>query len=332
MKTYLMTVVTLCIMSIVLSSHVRAGVWDHSPLNQEGGQGYDGTFWATIEGSSSLNSAAFKFPNAECAIGSHQSPIAINLTSNPIPLNRNPVTQSPDNNPLAEPERRSDSLTVRYAPSISSSEGAAIGKDQGNAFVFRNTGHAVQVSFSAGYPGTLVIGKDVYPLVQLHFHTPSEHLVIKGQYPAGHLYDGELHFVHQREDGKLAVLGIFLDGSEGSTAENPILKKIIENTPKEHDTYNTAGSGVPLDPSKLIPAEHAHVFTYAGSLTTPPCSEGVSWYVMSEPLKVAPSQIQELGRFFTLKNSRIVQNTNARTVEIHRDLHFQHDYPRHDGR
>lgn len=321
MNTYSIKVIALSILSIVLSGPANASNWDHSTLIQEGGQGYDGTFWATVEGLSSSNSAAFKFPYAECAIGSHQSPIAINLTSNPIPLILNPITKSSDNNPPAEPERRADSLVVRYAPSVSTSEKAAIGTDQGNAYVFRNTGHAVQVSFSAGYPGKLIIGKDVYPLVQFHFHTPSEHLVIKGQYPAGHQYSGELHFVHQREDGKLAVLGIFLDGSHGSTSENPILKNIIENTPEEHDAYNTGGSGIPLDPAKLIPAENESVFTYAGSLTTPPCSEGVSWYVMSEPLRVAQSQIRQLQKFFTMNNNRIIQNTNSRTVEIHKKLH-----------
>lgn len=321
MNTYSIKVIALSILSIVLSGPANASNWDHSTLIQEGGQGYDGTFWATVEGLSSSNSAAFKFPYAECAIGSHQSPIAINLTSNPIPLILNPITKSSDNNPPAEPERRADSLVVRYAPSVSTSEKAAIGTDQGNAYVFRNTGHAVQVSFSAGYPGKLIIGKDVYPLLQFHFHTPSEHLVIKGQYPAGHQYSGELHFVHQREDGKLAVLGIFLDGSHGSTSENPILKNIIENTPEEHDAYNTGGSGIPLDPAKLIPAENESVFTYTGSLTTPPCSEGVSWYVMSEPLRVAQSQIRQLQKFFTMNNNRIIQNTNSRTVEIHKKLH-----------
>ncbi|MBL8037600.1 MAG: carbonic anhydrase family protein [Nitrospira sp.] len=326
MKTHSMNVVALSIISIMLSGPVSASNWDHSTLNQEGSQGNDGTVWATIEGQVSPNSASFKYPYAECAIGSHQSPIAINLTTNPIPLTLNPITHSSDNNPPAEPERRADSLVVRYAPSISSTEGAAIGTDQGNAYVFRNTGHAIQVSFSAGYPGRLVIGKDVYPLVQFHFHTPSEHLVIKGQYPAGRQYEGELHFVHQREDGKLAVLGVFLDGSQGSAAEHSILKKIIENTPREPNTYNTSGSGLPLDPSKLIPTDTEQVFTYAGSLTTPPCSEGVSWYVMSEPLKVAPAQIQTLGKFFTLKNNRIVQNTNARTVEIHKDLHVDYGH------
>lgn len=326
MKTFWMEIATLSALVLVLTSPVAASDphWDHTVVSQEPGQGSDGTFWATLKGDSTKNSAAFEFPFAECAIGSHQTPIALNLTGNAISLN--PITQSSDKNPPAEPERRADSVAVRYAPSISSTGGKdVLSKDAVNVYVFRNTGHAVQVSFSKGYPGKLLIGKDVYPLVQFHFHTPSEHLVIKSQYPAGRQYDGELHFVHQREDGKLAVLGIFLDGSQGSAAEHPILKKIIEHTPEEHDTYNTSGAGLPLDPTKLIPVENEQVFTYAGSLTTPPCSEGVSWYVMSEPLKVAPIQIHQLHKILKIDNNRIVQNTNARTVEIRKDLHITHD-------
>lgn len=300
-----------------------AFLWEHS----EESQGQDGTLWANIPGESSANQAQMPLPFAECAIGSHQSPIAINLSSNPIPIALNPKTQSPDNNPAAESERHADSLHVRYMPSTSSIEGAEIGKDEGNAYVFRNTGHAVQVSFSKGYPGKLFIGRDLYPLVQLHFHAPSEHILITDKYLTGKQYGGELHFVHQRGDGRLAVLGVFLDDSK-HYGENLILKKILENTPRKHDTYNQAGAGISLDPSGLIPVEIDHVFTYAGSLTTPPCSEGVSWYVLSEPLKVAPAQIRQLEEFFP-SNSRIVQNTAARTVEIHKDLQVDHDHDQH---
>lgn len=333
MKTFWMEIATLSALVLVLTSPVAASDphWDHTVVSQEPGQGSDGTFWATLKGDSTKNSAAFEFPFAECAIGSHQSPIAINLTPSSRPLIKNPFTNSDDINPSAEPERRADSLMVRYTPSISSTDAKNIGQDDGNHYIFRNTGHAVQVSFSKGYPGRLVIGKDVYPLVQFHFHTGksdegsefvpgSEHVVIKGAYSTLQQYAGELHFVHQREDGKLAVLGIFLDGQK-SAAENPILTNIIQYTPQTAGSNNTTGGGLPLDPSKLIPANNEYVFTYAGSLTTPPCSEGVSWFVMSEPLRVASSQIEALSKFLALKNNRIVQNTNSRTVEIRKDLH-----------
>ncbi len=324
MKKHSMGVIIFGLAMVVPSLHAIAGHWDHSDESQ----GWDGTLWANIPGEPSANQASMPLVFAECAIGSHQSPIVLNLTSNPIPIPINPKTQSPDNTPPAEPDRHANSLHVRYAPSISSTVGAAIASDKGNAYVFRNTGHAVQVSFSTGYPGRLLIGKDAYPLVQLHFHTPSEHIVVTNTSPAAKQYGGELHFVHQREDGRLAVLGIFLDDSQGATAENLILKKIIENTPLEHDAYNKSAAGLSLDPSKLIPVGNEQVLTYAGSLTTPPCSEGVSWYVLPEPLKVSPAQIQQLQAFFPT-NSRIVQNTAARTVEIHKDLHVDHSQGHH---
>ncbi|GKS64365.1 carbonic anhydrase [Nitrospira sp.] len=305
-----------------------ASLWEHT----EESQGHDGTLWANISGEPSSNAANLPYVFAECAIGTHQSPIAINVTSNPTPISVNPKTQSLDNNPPAEREHHVNSLTVRYTPSTSTIEGPAFATDENNVYVFRNTGHAVQVSFSPGYPGTLLIGKDVYPLVQLHFHTPSEHIVVTDHYPAGKQFAGELHFVHQRDDGRLAVLGVLLDDSHGSTGDNPILQKIIDYTPHDHDTYNKAGADQWLDPSRLIPADDPHVYAYAGSLTTPPCSEGVSWYVVSEPLKVAPAQIKKLEAFFPA-NSRVIQNTATRTVEIHNHLHVDQDQnpKRHDS-
>lgn len=133
MKAQSVKVAMLSLVAMMLSGHVGASDWDHSTLNQERGQGDDGTYWATVERQTSPNRAAFRYPYAACAIGSHQPPIAINLTSNPIPISLNPQTKNRDNNPPAEPERHVDPLAVRYVPSISSTEGGGISKDQGNA-------------------------------------------------------------------------------------------------------------------------------------------------------------------------------------------------------
>lgn len=127
-------------------------------------------------------------------------------------------------------------LGVPYAPSISSTEGSGIPKDDGNAYVFRNPGHAVQVSFSKLYPGKLLGGKDVSPLVQFHFHTPSEHIVVTDKYPAGKQYGAELDFVHQRDGGGLLVLGVILDDSK-HYAENLILKLVCLTQITENDAY-----------------------------------------------------------------------------------------------
>jgi carbonic anhydrase len=117
MKTHLMTIATLGTLVILLTNPVEASDphWDHTTVDQEPGQGKDGTYWATLEFEGNQvtpNSAQFKYPYAECAIGSHQSPIAINLASQTI-----------ETNPKAEPERRADSLVVQYTPSISSTGG-----------------------------------------------------------------------------------------------------------------------------------------------------------------------------------------------------------------
>lgn len=338
MMKHFVSIGALSLVTILVSIPVTVrAAWDHTL----GSQGSDGTLWANIPGPASSNQANLTLPYAECGIGFHQSPIAINLTSNHGTVN--PKTLSIDSNPQAEPERHADRLVVQYARSISSTEGPAISTDEGNAYVFLNSGHAVQVPFSKGYPGRLLVGRDVYPLVQFHFHTPSEHVIETDSHPTGIQYGGELHFVHQREDGKLAVLTVFLDDSHSSAAENHILRMIINNTPKEpapgdRPAFNLTGAGLSLDPSRLIPMESEQVYTYAGSLTTPPCSEGVSWYILSEPLRVPPAQIEQLRKFYQA-NSRVVQNTNysntnaQRTVKIHKQMHVDRDHDRDfDGR
>ncbi len=325
MKQHIMKVGILSVFLISLGNPVGAASWDHAS------QGSDGTSWANIFGDPSSNQASLNLPYATCAIGFHQSPIAINLTSGPLTIN--PITLSADNNPQAETERHANRLSTQYPRSTSSTEGPAISTNDANAYVFMNTGHAVQVAFSKGYLGKLLIGRDVYPLLQFHFHTPSEHIIVTDSHPAGIQYDAELHLVHASAGGQLVVLTRFLDGSNNSVAENPILKKVIDHTPKEpaqHPAFNSTGGGLALDPSKLIPMESKQVFAYAGSLTTPPCSEGVSWYIVSEPLKVPAAQIEELRKFYP-SNNRIVQNTNysntnvPRTVQIHNHLDVDRD-------
>ena len=139
-----------------------------------------------------------------------------------------------------------------------------------------DNGHTIQVDVAEGSAITLEGRR--FSLLQFHFHLPSEHAVGGSGFPM------EVHFVHQAEEGDLAVVGVFLVTGES----HPAIETIWGAAP---------GSGEPsatlpeLDPRTLLP-EEAGYFRYAGSLTTPPCSEVVSWVVMTEPISVSPAQAE----------------------------------------
>lgn len=160
-----------------------------------------------------------------------------------------------------------------------------------------NNGHTIQVNvYGAG--GITLDGKQ-YGLVQFHFHHQSEHLIDGRRAPM------EMHFVHQATDGALAVIGVMIERGEMSHALTPI--------------WNTApvqkGSmplHAPVDPRAFLPHTTAH-YQYAGSLTTPPCSETVAWTVMRDPMMASEAQIGAFAWLFP-NNARPVQPTNRRFV------------------
>lgn len=141
-----------------------------------------------------------------------------------------------------------------------------------------NNGHTVQVDGTG--EGTVKLGDATYELVQFHFHAPSEHKF------AGKSFPLEMHLVHKNAAGQLAVVGVLFE--EGK--ENTTLKDVFANAPKEESKEATTVAGVQIDLSKFIPAG-ADYFDYPGSLTTPPCSEGVNWIVIEAPQKVGKNQI-----------------------------------------
>ncbi|TMM49772.1 carbonic anhydrase [Qipengyuania marisflavi] len=130
----------------------------------------------------------------------------------------------------------------------------------------------VQVDFAAGM-GMMSGGKQ-FNLLQVHFHTPSEHAINGKRFPM------VAHFVHATEAGELGVFGVMF--AEG--AANPALGAIVDGV--------AAGKGTPVafDVSDLIP-EDDDIFRYMGSLTTPPCSEGVNWHVAQTPMTASAAQI-----------------------------------------
>jgi carbonic anhydrase len=165
-----------------------------------------------------------------------------------------------------------------------------------------NNGHTIEVP--AGGSELRAEGQD-YELIQFHFHTPSEHLFEGKEAPM------ELHFVHANALGELAVVGVML--REG--AANPTLQKIWDIMPKTEGTAFDAK--VRINPAALLPAGHAYA-RYAGSLTTPSCSEGVRWFVLLDPVEASAEQIAAFRKIFP-NNARPVQPRNGREILVGRD-------------
>ncbi|KAJ3012109.1 UNVERIFIED_CONTAM: hypothetical protein HDU68_001364 [Siphonaria sp. JEL0065] len=163
-------------------------------------------------------------------------------------------------------------------------------------FEFLNNGHTVQLQLKQSTPALLsheVNGID-YTVQQVHFHSPSEHHVDEKYFPL------EAHFVHASADVKLNVIGVFFEIG----AENPWIAQFVDNIPL---TTNATTQIPSLDLSSIISALGASkYFSYSGSLTTPPCTEGVLWLVAQEPLKISQAQLDKLTKVMPF-NSRTTQ-------------------------
>jgi carbonic anhydrase len=162
-----------------------------------------------------------------------------------------------------------------------------------------NNGHTIQINYEGG--DTLTIGNDSYELVQYHFHNQSEHTVKGKHFPM------EMHLVHRAESGKLAVIGVFIEEGVHNAAFDPIWN----NLPKQKGV-ETHYPSVNVDVDRLLPTSRAS-YRYDGSLTTPPCSEGVRWIVMTTPIQLSAAQI---GAFTAIihDNNRPTQPLNGRPV------------------
>lgn len=163
-----------------------------------------------------------------------------------------------------------------------------------------NNGHTIQINMNKGSKIT-VNGKD-YNLLQFHFHSPSEHTV------DGKPADMVAHFVHQAADGQLGVIGVLMKKGKANTA----LAKLWSNMPsKKGDKKSLKGK---IDISKLMPGSKAY-YNYSGSLTTPPCSEGVNWMVLQSTAEVSAEQVAAFTRIFD-SSVRPVQPLNGRTISL----------------
>lgn len=161
-----------------------------------------------------------------------------------------------------------------------------------------NNGHTVQVN-SDGDSFIEVEGKK-YSLLQFHFHALSEHTL------AGEHTPMEVHFVHQSADGEYAVVGVFLEQGENNAAYAPV----FGNMPADSGKAQTV-SGVAINTIDLLPAQREY-YRYEGSFTTPPFTEGVKWFVMSNTVSLSSDEIGAYTQLYS-DNYRMVQGINERT-------------------
>ncbi|MBY0572726.1 MAG: carbonic anhydrase family protein [Undibacterium sp.] len=162
-----------------------------------------------------------------------------------------------------------------------------------------NNGHTIQVNFAEG--GSMHIDGAQFDLKQVHFHAPSENQINGKSYPL------EGHFVHKDKDGNLAVIAVMYQ--EG--AENKSLTNVWNLMP--HDADQKVALTENLHPDALLPKKRAY-YRFNGSLTTPPCSEGVRWLVMKAPVPVSKSQVETFAQVIHHPNNRPIQSVNARPV------------------
>jgi carbonic anhydrase len=162
-----------------------------------------------------------------------------------------------------------------------------------------NNGHTIQINYAPG--SFITVGDKKYELKQFHFHHPSE------EHINGKPYDMVAHLVHSDSDGKLAVVAVLL--KKGSA--NAMVAKIWENLPKTEGP-EAAVSGVEVNASALLPTETGY-YTFAGSLTTPPCSEAVTWFVLKNPTELSAGDVEAFAKIFP-HNARPIQPTNGRTI------------------
>jgi len=172
-------------------------------------------------------------------------------------------------------------------------------KDVG--LVVTDTGHSFQINAAKG-SGGFTVGKDQYDLLQVHFHEPSEERVHGAQSSM------VAHIVHRNAKGDLAVVAVLI--RVGKT--NEFLKPIFDHFPAKGATESIV-AGKTINMVDLLPAHHGY-YSFEGSLTTPPCTENVRWFVLKTPVEASEAQVKEF-RVRYAHNNRPTQPLNARVIE-----------------
>ncbi|MFC3050351.1 carbonic anhydrase [Kordiimonas pumila] len=148
----------------------------------------------------------------------------------------------------------------------------------------------------------LLVGAKRFELQQFHFHTPAEHTVMGEQYPMA------IHFVHKAVDGSLAVIAVFVKEGKANIAA----QELYENIPLESDQIIHKDK-VLINARDLMPNDKSY-YRYMGSLTTPPCTEDVNWYVLKTPVEFSGEQINLMRGLLGGNTARPTQNRNNRII------------------
>ncbi len=166
-------------------------------------------------------------------------------------------------------------------------------------FAVVDNGHTVQVNVAPGN-SMEVMGRR-YELQEFHFHRPSEERI------NGRQYDMVAHLTHKDADGRLATIAVLLERGQ----DQPLIQAVWNHLPLEKgDTYEAP---IPIDLNQLLPKDRGY-FTYMGSMTTPPCTEGVLWMVFRQPVQLSTQQISIFSRLYPM-NARPLQAGSGRLIK-----------------
>ena len=168
-----------------------------------------------------------------------------------------------------------------------------------SSFNVVDNGHTVQVGVSGG--NYITVQNRMFELQQFHFHRPSEERI------NGKAFEMVVHLVHRDAEGRLAVLALLLERG----APQATIQTVWNNLPLEK--FETMQPTILLDPAEMLPARRDY-YTYLGSMTSPPCSEGVLWLVMKQPVQASPAQMALFSRLYPL-NARPIQPGNGRIIK-----------------
>jgi len=162
-----------------------------------------------------------------------------------------------------------------------------------------NNGHTIQVEVGSG--NFITVGNQTYELQQFHFHRPSEEKI------NGKGTEMVMHMVHKSAEGKIAIIAVLLERGQ----PHGLIQTVWDNLPLEKN--EVVAPAIVLDPMDALP-EKREYFTYMGSLSEPPCSEGVLWMVFKQPRQASPAQMALFSRLYPL-NARPVQSTGGRMIK-----------------